>query len=344
MALAETDLMTTQQKNELLGNLLYEVVKDMELKRGELAPLLKAFAEQHEMGLSSVQRIYYEDVKKRMEGNHNETVAEVSQEEQDVNENKDDKSAKKDQQIVEKAEGYLEKDTDDLAQSLRSPELRPERPPYKEGTVMKVQAVNIRPYGVIVETQDGYKYSGLLHISEIKNGYVDSVETYFAERDIFDAKVKRVETDGKIAFTTKGMTVTLKSTPTIHEVNAQRPANNALANEIMKVKDKIVTTDTPVAPAPNLALASNALATATHAPTKPKPEMSNEYLVLEKFLESHAGSVVSAEAKEYMLKVVGESGIVMLTLAMAKVAQTWKVDPGVMFLKEAEQLLKDGRL
>lgn len=87
---------------------------------------------------------------------------------------------------------------------------------YTVGQIVKVKVNNILDYGAFVETLDENRAEGLIHISEVKNSYVDNIFDYFKTGDIIEAKVKKITSNQKIEFSTKDIQLdvdTNKKTP-----------------------------------------------------------------------------------------------------------------------------------
>ena len=66
---------------------------------------------------------------------------------------------------------------------------------YKKGSYVICTVTGIESYGIFVELEDGY--SGLIHISEISNSYIKSIDTYTNVGDKIRAKVLDVDDDNK---------------------------------------------------------------------------------------------------------------------------------------------------
>lgn len=64
-------------------------------------------------------------------------------------------------------------------------------PVYKNGDITKANVTDIKPYGAFVTLDN--KYSGLIHISEITDGYVRNIGDYVNVGDVLDAKVIGVD-------------------------------------------------------------------------------------------------------------------------------------------------------
>ncbi len=73
---------------------------------------------------------------------------------------------------------------------------------YQPGDIIEVKIEKIVDYGAIIRTIDKNDIPGLLHISEIINGYVGKIENYIQVGDILPAKVIP-EPCGRLAVSTK---------------------------------------------------------------------------------------------------------------------------------------------
>lgn len=58
---------------------------------------------------------------------------------------------------------------------------------YKEGNIIKCIVSGVEPYGIFVKI--GEEYSGLIHISEISNKYVQNISDYVKINEIIYAKI-----------------------------------------------------------------------------------------------------------------------------------------------------------
>ncbi|MCI2875142.1 S1 domain-containing post-transcriptional regulator Ygs [Staphylococcus hominis] len=72
---------------------------------------------------------------------------------------------------------------------------------YKEGQHIKVRVTGIQPYGAFVETPDHTE--GLIHISEIMDGYVHNLKKFLSEGQIVKAKILSIDDEGKLNLSLK---------------------------------------------------------------------------------------------------------------------------------------------
>ncbi|MDY0011016.1 MAG: S1 RNA-binding domain-containing protein [Candidatus Izemoplasmatales bacterium] len=70
----------------------------------------------------------------------------------------------------------------------------------KQGDIVKGRITNIKPYGAFVKIND--ETDGLIHISEISDGYVRSIEDYLSVGEEVTLEVIKVE-DKKISLSYK---------------------------------------------------------------------------------------------------------------------------------------------
>ena len=66
---------------------------------------------------------------------------------------------------------------------------------YKAGDIVEGIVTGINDYGFFVSFDDGY--SGLVHISEISNGFVKDITNYVCLNDKISVEVISVEDDTK---------------------------------------------------------------------------------------------------------------------------------------------------
>ena len=64
---------------------------------------------------------------------------------------------------------------------------------YKAGSIVTGSVTGIEKYGIFVSLDD--YYSGLIHISEISDGFVRNIEDVVKVGEVIDAKVLSVDND-----------------------------------------------------------------------------------------------------------------------------------------------------
>ena len=69
------------------------------------------------------------------------------------------------------------------------------------GSVVEGKVTRITNFGAFVDLEDGK--SGLIHISEVADEYVDKVSDFLSEGDTVQAKVVNIDNNGKIALSIK---------------------------------------------------------------------------------------------------------------------------------------------
>lgn len=72
---------------------------------------------------------------------------------------------------------------------------------YKVGQFVKVKVTGIQPYGAFVETLEHVE--GLIHISEVMNDYVHSLNQFLTVGQVVKAKIIKIEADGKLNLSLK---------------------------------------------------------------------------------------------------------------------------------------------
>lgn len=69
------------------------------------------------------------------------------------------------------------------------------------GSVVEGKVTRITNFGAFVDLEDGK--SGLIHISEVSDEYVNTVSDFLSEGDTVQAKVVNIDGNGKIALSIK---------------------------------------------------------------------------------------------------------------------------------------------
>lgn len=194
---------------------------------------------------------------------------------------------------------------------------RPLIPPYNHLEEVEVEVTHIAEYGVFMRIIDEWGYTGLLHISEIKDDFINSPHMYFDEGDRLTVKVLSIDKkDYKIAFTTKYKNIPLKRGANNYEV---KPKLNSLEDKLSGVAEDVKLPK-----------------------EEPKPSLSEKDM--EKAINFMNGIVgaLSPKAKDKLKEVVESKGMFEFTLAMAQVSQEFENDPGLQFLEQVEEKIGDG--
>jgi general stress protein 13 len=71
----------------------------------------------------------------------------------------------------------------------------------KIGDIIKGRITGIKPYGAFVKIDE--TFDGLIHISEMSDGYVRNIEEYFTVGDLVDLQVIRIGKDNKVSLSYK---------------------------------------------------------------------------------------------------------------------------------------------
>lgn len=103
---------------------------------------------------------------------------------------------------------------------------------YRIGQIVKVKITNVLEYGAFAETLDGKYSEGLIHISEIRNEYIDDIHHHFKVGDIVEAKIKKITSNQKIEFSTKDLNIMIEK--------EERPLNENSFVEITNFLNGIV--------------------------------------------------------------------------------------------------------
>jgi len=96
--------------------------------------------------------------------------------------------------------------TDKKAVDLAVEEIRLMTRELKQGDIIEGQVIKILDFGAIVDIGGGQ--DGMIHVSELKSGFVKAVTDVLKLGDFVRAKVVRVEDNGKIALSLKALSPT----------------------------------------------------------------------------------------------------------------------------------------
>ncbi len=120
------------------------------------------------------------------------------------------------------------------------------------GAILEGKVTAIKDYGAFVALAPDFKKSGMVHISEVSEQYVDKIENYLKREQMVKVKVLSIDEKGKIALSMKAVEPTTQ----------QRPYNDST------LKEKPQKTATTVAPPP--------VYTVYTAPKKENPQKQAE--------------------------------------------------------------------
>jgi len=71
----------------------------------------------------------------------------------------------------------------------------------KKGDIVKGRITSIKPYGAFVKVED--TIDGLVHISEISDGFVRDIGDYVSVGDVLDLEIISVSEDNKLSLSYK---------------------------------------------------------------------------------------------------------------------------------------------
>ncbi len=78
----------------------------------------------------------------------------------------------------------------------------------KKGDVVNGRITGIKPYGAFVKVDENI--DGLVHISEISDGYVKNIEEFFKIGDVVKLEVLGINVDDKVSLSFKKVNPTIK--------------------------------------------------------------------------------------------------------------------------------------
>ena len=99
------------------------------------------------------------------------------------------------------------------------------------GKIYDGKVRNIAPYGAFVEVNlDGKVHTGMVHISEISNTYVNEIRDHLTEGQEVKVKVLNVDENGKISLSIKKASESPAPNPRTQRNNNQRVNNQRSFN------------------------------------------------------------------------------------------------------------------
>jgi predicted RNA-binding protein with RPS1 domain len=198
----------------------------------------------------------------------------------------------------------------------------------KFGDIVSVQVGKLMPYGVMVSLVKTPLITGMIHISEIKNGYVEDLSLYFEEGQILDAKVLQKRDGFKLALSTKGLKVPLLSGK--EEVET---AGDHLRKEESQPQ---ITSTSYVATSTNPQVEVE-----VEQDIQIETNLPEEWNNILDYVKSYVGPL-SPEAKQKLKHLIQEYGLFKFSLAINESTKDFKNDLGLILLSKAESKLRDG--
>lgn len=207
----------------------------------------------------------------------------------------------------------VDESMDCLSKNLNTPDIRPSKPPYRHKDIIEVEVAKVLDrVGAICVTMDDYHYQGLIHISNIKDGYVTDVRDYFADGDIIKCRFLKTNDRGELELSTKGLKLQQKVNPPF----------NLLADKLEKIKDDIQLSEDE----------KNIV-----------NQVSSEEEKIMKYINGIVGAL-SPAAKEQLLDSIRKYGVFSWTLSMADIAQDFQNDLGLLFINKVKSKLEEDGL
>lgn len=208
----------------------------------------------------------------------------------------------------------------------------------KYGDKIQVRIAKIMHYGAMVHIVDYPSITGMIHISEIKNGYVEDISLYFEEEQILDAKLlHKKEGMRKLAFSTKDFRVPLRSELENNlESIATTPSNIKEINESQPLQSSsqtsVATLEKPKQEIKEVILEN---------PAQREINFPDEWKEVSEYVKSFVGPL-SPEAKSKLKELIQEFGLFKFSLGINDATKDFKNDLGLILLSKAETKLRDG--
>lgn len=208
----------------------------------------------------------------------------------------------------------------------------------KYGDKVQVRIAKLMHYGAMVHIVNYPSITGMIHISEIKNGYVEDISLYFDEEQILEAKLlHKKEGMRKLAFSTKDFKVPLKSelNNNPEPIVAIQP-NNKQINETQSLptnnQTSVATLEKPKQEIEEVILEN---------PAQREINLPDEWKEVSEYVKSFVGPL-SPEAKSKLKELIQEFGLFKFSLGINDATKDFKNDLGLLLLTKAEAKLRDG--
>ncbi|MGM1023510.1 MAG: S1 RNA-binding domain-containing protein [Bacillota bacterium] len=208
---------------------------------------------------------------------------------------------------------------------------------YPIGTIVEVEVTNVLRHGAVVATKDENKQEGFIFVGNITNGYVTDINKYFRFGDIVRAQVlKYDENKGQLTLSTKNLPLKEHGVAGLGDNWKPEPINTlskaqqqleALKGELIKQEaaSTVETVTTVTKTDPPKTEESN-IVPAALVDTVRKEELDD----IRGFVKSVIGYDPSTAAVEAFLSLFTAHGVFKTSIAMAKVADTFEVDLGLL--------------
>lgn len=278
-----------------LGKELERTVRENNYKpkgeRKSLSMLFKDFAEKHDTTASSATFYYYSDIKPKLDREETKTL-------------------------------NIDESINSFANSIHT-DLRDPRNSLKVGEIYEVEIMSIQDFGVFCRTKEGFE--GLIHISEITGReYVDMPEDYFYIGEKVKVKLKRIDGEGKIAFSTRAIGGKEKVNPVFKDI-----AKTKLEASPIKFTEKIQQVEQP-----------KPETTSVPNDTKQKNHPDDRDNIIN-FIKKYSDNNVSSKALSDIDEMVSNFGVFQTTISLMEVVRDLDISSFITNLTK-EKLGLDG--
>lgn len=181
-------------------------------------------------------------------------------------------------------------------------------PPYEVGDYVDVTITHIASYGAFVDLDDG-EWSGLIHIKNIANQYIEDIHDFFQVGDRVEAKIIRIHKDFRIELST--LHLDLKSNNKFTPIPVSSLHH---LKENMSVGEQVY---------------------------QDKNERSTEEIQKIYNYLSQVVGILSPDSKEKVQKLVNEKGVFTFTIALVEALKVFEADLSYYLVKEIEMKLRD---
>lgn len=192
----------------------------------------------------------------------------------------------------------------------------------KFGDKVEVKIAKLMSYGAMVNLVKYPTISGMIHISEITNKYVEDISLYLNEGDVLFAEIlqKKDDIKSKLTLSIKYLSIPPKNKMINSEKSiSAEPKESPVLEKTLKKTDE----------------------NKTDVKIEPHIHFPDEWNDVLEYVKSFVGPL-SPEAKSKLIELIQEYGLFKFSLGINNTTKEFKSDLGLILLEKAETKLRDG--
>lgn len=304
---------------------------------GQVTSDIRAFADEYDVSFATARTAYYNYTKKVPQDLLDEITARNYQHEKV---HKSNSSTEQDQDTTEVPKEQLTQKQDTESKHIK------EKPSsvldlYPVGSIVEVEVTLVLQHGAVVVTKDENRQEGFIYVGNVTNKFINDINKYFRFGDTVRAKVlKYDEIKGQLTLSTKNLPLKEHGVAGLGE-NWKPDPINPLSKDQARLEALKATLEA------NSEVKTDAAPEEAEAPevTEKAPMLldsvnQSELNDIRGFVKGIIGYDPSSEALETFLSLFTNHGVFNTSVAMAKAAETFEVDLGLLLAQKVEAVLK----